>query len=381
MAPEAPAIVLPAPLVTRPADFERRVLSYGGSVDFVFKDSESFRGAMKGSSAGRNLTRMLGSKTTLECRHATLAESKAGNLMCAYYAGAASPTSDGAIWLSRYTRGEWSPPERLPKVNDEPHGCPVLFRDPKRAIYLFFKVGANAATWRTYWMESEDGGRSWNQATELVPGDQGGRGPVRCKPILLADGAWLAPASTDRGDREQGAWKAFVDRSEDAGKTWTRSADFTVDPAVVPGAGTIQPSLWQSEPNHVHALMRTSGGFIGRCDSADNGVTWTPVVPSPLKNNNSPIDTLRLEDGRLLLVYNPARKDVGPKSPLNLAVSSDNGATWTDVAQLEADPGDFHQPSILRTKVGIAVAYAWNNERIRVWQIPLRALEPSKTPG
>ncbi len=65
-------------------------------------------------------------------------------------------------------------------------------------------------------MKSPDGERTWTEPVELVPGDEGGRGPVRAKPIRLSDGAWLAGAST-----ELGSWRPFADRSEDRGEAWT----------------------------------------------------------------------------------------------------------------------------------------------------------------
>jgi predicted neuraminidase len=121
--------------------------------------------------------------------------------------------------------------------------------------------------------------------------------------------------------------------------------------------------------------MRTSGGFIGRSDSHDGGKTWAPVASSNLANNNSPIDATCLEDKRVLLVYNPARKDGGPQTPLTLATSKDNGATWTNLAHLEAEPGAFTSPCIIRTRDGIAISYTCNAERIRCWQIPLKVLD------
>ena len=193
---------------------------------------------------------------------------------------------------------------------------PVLFRDPARGVFLFFKVGPEIPYWQTHWMKSTDHGETWSEPVELVPGDKGGRGPVRNEPIILSDGAWLAPASA-----ELGSWKPFADRSEDGGLNWQRSKDFLVDRtvslgedagqpagpdesatwsvAVVGDKGAIQPTFWESEPGKVHALLRTTGGCIGRADSEDYGRTWTPVRRTDLPNNNSGIDALRLDDGRL----------------------------------------------------------------------------------
>ena len=106
---------------------------------------------------------------------------------------------------------------------------------------------------------SEDNGETFGEEKELVPGDQGGRGPVRNKPIRLKSGRILAPGST-----EQGIWKAFVDRSDDDGKTWNKSQEVEIsqleyksgertvgkDDSSIPvseqsfyGRGVIQPTL------------------------------------------------------------------------------------------------------------------------------------------
>lgn len=96
---------------------------------------------------------------------------------------------------------------------------------------------------------------------------------MRAKPIRLSDGAWLAGAST-----ELGSWRPFADRGEDRAETWIRGADFEMDPRAFTGKGAIQPTLWESAPSRVHALMRTTAGWIARADSADGGIaisyTW-----------------------------------------------------------------------------------------------------------
>ncbi|MDX9972865.1 MAG: sialidase family protein [FCB group bacterium] len=368
----------PAPDTAKsPEEFQKRVTAYGGAVDFVFTEPETLVKALKGASnKGRGVVRWLSSSGPLGCFTSSLTETKGANLLCAFSAGSQEASGDKAIWLARYSeRDGWERYEQVAKISDMPHWSPVLFRDPKNAIYLFFKVGADVPSWQTYWISSEDAGRSWSKAEELVPGDRGGRGPSRNKPVILTEDTWLAPASIERGDRNPGAWQAFADRSDDLGKTWVRSDNFPLDPAAVPGAGVLQPAFWESAPNEVHALMRTSGGFVGRSDSHDGGKTWTPVVSSNLANNNSPVDVLRLEDGRLLLVFNPARKDGGSQTPLTLAMSTDNGATWANVAHLEGEAGTITSPCIIRTRGGLAVSYTWNSQRIRCWQIPLQVLD------
>lgn len=330
--------------------FQQSVERCGGRVDFVFGDDRPFA----------------------QCHASTLVEAADGTLLCAWFGGTKEKHPDVAIWYARYSDGHWSSVERLAKVNQTAHWNPVLFRDEGRTIYAFFKVGPEIAEWRTYWTRSEDDGRTWTEPTELVTGDEGGRGPVRTKPIVLTDGSWVAGAST-----EKDAWKAFADRSEDRGRTWHRSADFDMDVPLKRGRGAIQPTLWESTPGHVHALLRTTEGYIARADSVDNGRTWCKVYRTDLPNPNSGIDVLALSPERILLVYNPVSKNWGPRTPLTLAESRDNGKTWRNLAHLEDDPdpkAEFSYPAIVRTQNGVAISYTYQRRYIRCWRIPMAAL-------
>jgi predicted neuraminidase len=121
--------------------------------------------------------------------------------------------------------------------------------------------------------------------------------------------------------------------------------------------------------------MRTACGCLLRTDSKDGGKTWGPARRTDLPNNNSGIDALGLEDGRLLLVYNPVGRNWGKRTPLTLAVSGDHGKHWKNLVHLETEAGEYSYPAIVRTTSGVAVSYTWKRERIRCWQIPLDALK------
>lgn len=331
-------------------EFERAVAAAGGRVDFVFGKDRPFA----------------------QCHASTVAQTADGTLVAAWFGGTKEKDDDVGIWVSRRLDGAWTPPVTAAKIEAHAHWNPVLFTDAAGATHLFFKVGPEIPHWRTYWMTTTDNGASWSAPLELVPGDAGGRGPVKNKPVILSDGAWLAPASTELGD-----WKPFADRSADRGKTWERSADFAIDKTVLRGKGAIQPTFWESSSGNVHALLRTGAGKVWRADSADYGRTWSPVYATPLPNNNSGLDVLLLEDGRLFMVYNPVGVNWGPRTPLDLAVSTDNGETWTTVAHLENDPNqdsEYSYPGIIRTGAGIAVIYTYNRDTLRCWDIPLGAL-------
>jgi len=337
------------------SEYESKVIALGGRAEFVFGDDRPFA----------------------QCHASTLAEAADGTLLCAWFAGTKEKNPDVGIWLSRRAEGGWTSPARVAKINETAHWNPVLFRDAEGTVHLFFKVGKDESVWTTWWISSADAGKTWSAPALLTPGDTGARGPVKNKPILLSAGAWLAPASTET-DGPPPAWRPFADRSEDEGKTWTRSADWMIDRQVLKGIGAIQPTLWESAPGRAHALMRSGGGWLGRADSTDGGRTWGPVYATGLPNNNSGIDLVKLDDGRLVLVYNPVGKNWGPRTPLDLSVSADNGGTWKTVAHLEDNPelkSEFSYPSIIGTKKGVALCYTWQRQRVRCWEIPLKALE------
>ena len=61
------------------------------------------------------------------------------------------------------------------------------------------------------------------------------------------------------------------------------------------------------------------------------------------------MDLLALQPGILLLAYNDDSE--ASKGTLVLALSTDEGRSWHDVAVLEADPrGSFHYPTLLYQK-------------------------------
>jgi len=288
-----------------------------------------------------------------------------GPYLAAWFAG----TKEGAIDVSIYgsirnQEGVWSRPVQWARACNSPHWNPVLFQPGDGKVMLFFKEGNSCDHWRTWVTESLDNGCSWNRPNELVPGNMGGRGPVKNKPIILSDGSWLAPNSLEDGNK----WRVLTDRSKDGGLTWSASPEAAVDRTLITGQGTIQPTLWESSPGKVHMLARSSGGFICRSDSRDYGNTWSEIRSTSLPNNNSGIDLAQASDGTLLLAFNKVSKDWGPRTPLNLAASTDNGVTWQDVHDLETAPGEYSYPAVVSIPGGFAGTYTWKRQTIVFWQ-------------
>jgi predicted neuraminidase len=299
-----------------------------------------------------------------QCHASTLVRTDEGHFVIAWFGGTKEKDDDVGIWLVKGRPGQWSAPQEVAKIREDPHWNPVLHRDNNGKIYLFFKVGKEISHWETWVQTSDDNGDTWSEAYELVKGDKGGRGPVKNKMIELSDGTWLAGASV-----EPDRWETFVDRSTDGGKTWTASNYFPIDTNERSGKGAIQPTLWESEPGKVHMLIRTGGGVIARSDSEDYGKTWTPIYKTDMPNPNSGIDLTKLPDGTLALTYNPDNKNWGSRSPLKLALSYDNGKTWPDQIDLDKseEKDEYSYPAIISWGDSIASTYTWNRKTIALW--------------
>lgn len=298
-----------------------------------------------------------------ECHASTVLITENETKLCAWFAGSKEGKDDVRIYLCRLENGIWSPPEAITPDDGIPHWNPVLFEMERGTVTLFYKVGRTIADWRTFCTFSRDSGRTWSEPCELAEGDvSGGRGPVKNKCLLLSDGSVLAPASVERG-----AWRCFIDRFD--GEKW-ESVPIPVPQNRSPELHLIQPTLWESDGGHVHALMRSRNGFVYRSDSCDMGKSWSEAYPTSVPNNNSGIDCCSLSDGTVALVCNPI-PPIGKRTPLTLLVSRDGGASFERVLDLECEEGEFSYPAIVAAHDRLLVSYTYKRKSIAYAEIAL----------
>lgn len=300
------------------------------------------------------------------CHASTIVETADGDFLSAWFGGTDEGASDVAIWMSRYSVRSWSAPVEVARAPGVPTWNPVLFRGQDNRVWLFYKFGPSPETWTAAYKISADDGKTWSPPTQLPSGLLG---PIKDKPIRLANGDIVAGTSVE----SYKSWTAWVERSEDGGKTWTVHG-----PIVIPGQpyGVIQPTLVELSPNRLRMFLRSRQGFIYMADSSDGGRTWTPARPTTLPNPNSGIDCVRLRDGRILMVYNRSSRE---RTPLNVAISSDNGETWRPLLELETGPGEYSYPAVIQAANGdVHITYTWNRTRIKHAVIAWDALRESE---
>ena len=177
-------------------------------------------------------------------------------------------------------------------------------------------------------------------------------GPIKNKPVQLANGDILCPSSSeDRG------WRVHFERSRDGGQRWTATAPVNDGKEI----GAIQPSILL-HGDRLQAVGRTRQGKIFEVWSDNGGKTWGKMTLTDLPNPNSGTDAVSLRDGRYLLVYN--HTCIG-RTPLDVAVSRD-GEHWRTALVLENEPGEYSYPAVIQTKDGLVhITYTWKRQRVK----------------
>lgn len=310
-----------------------------------------------------------------EAHASTLVQLRGGTIAAAWFGGTHERHPDVAIWFARRRDGRWETPMRVADGMQKdgtrhPTWNPVLFQAPQGELLLFYKVGPTPRDWWGMVIRSRDGGDSWEPPQRLPDGILG---PIKNKPVLLANGDWLAPSSVEQSADAMGgpdgpSWRMHFERSRDGGRTWTRTPP-VASPLLI---DAIQPSLLFHPDGVLQAVARSRQGAMAASWSRDEGATWSDVAALALPNPNSGTDAVTLADGRHLLVYNhaahaPDTPGTGPRHPLDIALS-DDGIHWRRVLTLEDAPipHGYAYPAVIQAGDGrVHISYTWDRKRIR----------------
>lgn len=295
---------------------------------------------------------------------------------------------------------------------------PVIYQVPGGDLLLFYKLGYDVRDWTGYVMRSKDNGYTWTthrdsiapakaQLFAHIPGTSVERdsllGPIKNQPICLPAGfrckngtilsrpRILAPTSKETKTATKakaGAWRCYVEISEDGGETWTLSPQVPHDSICL----TIQPALLVHKDGRIQMLCRCHTPAKGHGERArittsfseDGGLTWSQMEFIPeLPNNNSGIDAATMSNGEFALIYNPfgcvdwrSKKDPARnkelRNPLHVATSKD-GLHWQTLQILESSPiSQYSYPSIIVGSDGtLHCIYTWRRERIKYQRLTM----------
>jgi hypothetical protein len=130
--------------------------------------------------------------------------------------------------------------------------------------------------------------------------------------------------------------------SDDDGKTWQLSpAKLRVStPDLSTDEGAIEPVIAELRDGRAWMLIRAQHGRFYESFST-NGADWSLPRPTRILSSDSPAGLVRLDDGRLALLWNNCLRfpyAYGGRHVLHAAVSDDDGKTWRGFREVARNP-------------------------------------------
>ncbi|MBP0969273.1 MAG: exo-alpha-sialidase [Oscillospiraceae bacterium] len=319
-----------------------------------------------------------------------LLEAENGDLLCVWFAGTFEGNADVSIVCARLPKGsgKWEAPVRVSHDPERSEQNPSLFQHPNGEIWALYTAQLDRVEGKDNMQytsivrrqTTRDFGRTWEEPEVLFPEE----GTFCRQPIqILSNGRWIMGTwvCSDSEDGLAGDPTAFR-ISDDKGRTW-RVVDMPKS------NGRVHATLVELEDGHLVAFMRSrAADNIYRSESFDFGSSWSVPVPTELPNNNSSIGAVKLQSGRIAIVYNPTHApdpdpDVcawpGLRCPVAVALSEDGGMTFPLIRHMELGEGyvgrenstnnrTYEYPTIIQSRDGmIHIAYAYKTREGVKW--------------
>ena len=127
---------------------------------------------------------------------------------------------------------------------------------------------------------------------------------------------------------------------------------------------------------NIYMIIRSNAGVQYKSYSTDNGESWSPSKRSNIFSPVSPASVVITPfSGELLLVWNNNNGDnpiiKGKRTPLNVAISKDDGETWEKMKTIEENPdGSFCYTAIHFTDKNVLLGYFdWSTRQIRITRL------------
>jgi hypothetical protein len=209
-------------------------------------------------------------------------------------------------------------------------------------------------------------GETWTSPKKIYDGYVGSiRGFIQTgSGRLLLSFARAVPARNEKpapGVQDYG-WNEIISLySDNLGETWQESdngVNIPVDPDQVTRYGGVEPEILEMKDKRILMLVRTNKGRLYQSFSNDSGKRWSDPVPTNFITSDSPADLLRLNDGRIVLLWSGNQRwdddrsyANGGREVLHAAISGDDGMTWKGYREVLISPaGHF----IVKRDIGTA---------------------------
>ncbi|HUZ61090.1 MAG TPA: sialidase family protein [Hanamia sp.] len=204
---------------------------------------------------------------------------------------------------------------------------------------------------------STDESKTWSDPIPCITDRKGYFVLNNNRVIQLSSGRLVMPVALH--NVPNGKWsnigRLFTYYSDDNGKTW-KSGKEVPNPENVT---TQEPGIIQLRNDSLFMFIRTDTGVQYASYSVDKGETWSPVQPIHIASPLSPASIARIPDsGDLLMVWNNNGTNQ-KRTPLNVAVSKNEGKSWEHIKIIEDDPdGVYCYTAIHFTGKYVLLAFA-----------------------
>jgi len=261
------------------------------------------------------------------------------------FSGSASDHAEANIIGSRSMDGgrSWGKPAVLQTRQGGKNVMSVTLRYldyPLRdntAIGMFYLDKQSLSDLKVKLRISTDDGKSFGEPS-VVTSDPGYNIMNNDRIQRLSSGRLIAPISASPDVKKKNHFVIYCMMSDDQGKTWIRSKN-EIDYAK---RGAMEPEIIEFDDKRLGMIFRTQLGHIAITHSKDMGETWSKPASWNVGAPEAPATVRRIPStGDLMLIWNdnvkPDQDHGGIRSPLTVAISSDEGQTWQYKKNLESD--------------------------------------------